>query len=190
MTISYAEDQQEDLKNVAIVFLTFSIICFFITTYWIFVYYRHKFPNPTIPKLVMFISGLDVLRCVLGVVFTIRYINDQNDIENVGLCSTLGFMCSFYECLTHLVTFLIPLITYRSLTHSIKSFEPKAYLCCLLVTIVISSIPFFFLDGGYQPVDGGMICFIKNDSLRIFCVYVPFVVTFVGSLIFIDLIHK
>ena len=191
----YTEDQKEPLRNVAIVFLTSCIFSYFFAAFSIFVYYKHhdKFRNITIPRVVMLISVADILRCVCGMYLAIRYIIDQSDITDVGLCSSLGFIINFYECITHLANFLIPLLTYRSITHSIKSFEKKAYLCCLIVTIVLSSIPFCFLfleDGGYQPVDGGMICFIKNYYLRIFCFYGPFLVTLVGSFIFIFLIYK
>ena len=194
MTISSNEDQQEELRRVAIVFLSFCIISFLFAAFSIFIYYKHndKFRTITAARVVMLISVADVLRCVFGIGLTIRYINEQSDITDVGLCSALGFMHNFYECMTHFCTFLIPILAYRSIHHPIESFEKKAYLCCLFIIIVFSSIPFWFLflvDGGYQPVDGGMICFIENYYLRIVCLYVPFVVTFFGSLIFIYLIY-
>lgn len=195
MTISYNEDQQEELIDVAKVFLIFSIISLIFASFSIFIYYKYhdQFQSKTTARVVILISIADILRCAFGIYLTIRYISDQSDITNVGLCSTLGFIHNFYESLTHFCPFLIPLLTYRSINHSIKTFEKKAYFCCFIIIIVFCSIPFWFLfleDGGYQPVDGGMICFIKNSYVIICCLHVPIAVTCVGSFFLIYKIYK
>lgn len=172
------EDEEAHLENISIVFLTMCIFSSFFAFLAIILYkkYYSRFLFKQTARVIMLISITDILRCFHGIYMSVNYIKTKTPIENVAFCDFLGVWYNIFNDMTLFGVFMISLFYYKCIHDSLARFEKKAGFAVFCFAI----IPFF--EENYGVIDGGLICWTQGYYTRIICLYIPFWVTFLGSL--------
>lgn len=182
-------NEKQEAKGVAILLLTFSLLSVIFSSIICFFYLRYRNLRENFSaKLIFLLALLDILCWANTTITSSYFLNNDSEFENIneGLCYFFGFMWTICELLNFGVTLIISISLYLALFMSIDPalYQKKMFGILIVLTLILSIIPFFLQPIGYGDVDH-IKCWIIDDYhvLQLVIFYTPLWIVCFANLI-------